>query len=144
MTFQAPKSKIIGLLLGPLLFILIYFLLSQTSLSYKGTVVLALGGWMVAWWVTEAAPIPVTALLPMIMFPLMAIAPAKEAALPYGDSIIFLFMGGFMIALGLEKHNLHQRIALNLIRLTGTSGDGIILGFMLSTALISMWISNTA
>lgn len=105
---------------------------------------LSLGALMVTWWVTEAAPIPVTALLPMILFPLFSVATAREAAAPYGDSIIFLFMGGFMIALALEKHNLHQRIALNLIRLTGTSGNGIILGFMLSTALISMWISNTA
>ena len=105
---------------------------------------MALAAWMVTWWVTEAAPIPVTALLPMILFPLFSIATPREAAAPYGDSIIFLFMGGFMIALGLEKHNLHQRIALNLIRLTGTSGNGIIMGFMLATALISMWISNTA
>lgn len=144
MTASASKSKIVGLVLGPLLFILTYFLLSQTALSYKGVVVLSLGAWMVTWWVTEAAPIPVTSLLPMIMFPLFMIATAREAAAPYGDSIIFLFMGGFMIALGLEKHNLHTRIALNLIRLTGTSGNGIILGFMVSTALISMWISNTA
>lgn len=107
-------------------------------------IILALAAWMVTWWITEAAPIPVTALLPMILFPLFSIATPREAAAPYGDSIIFLFMGGFMIALGLEKHNLHQRIALNLIRLTGTSGNGIIMGFMLATALISMWISNTA
>lgn len=138
------KNKVIGLLLGPALFIAFYFLLSQTELTYKAIVILSLGAWMVTWWVTEAAPIPVTALLPMIMFPLFSLASAREAAAPYGDSIIFLFMGGFMIALGLEKHNLHQRIALNLIRLTGTSGNGIIMGFMLSTALISMWISNTA
>lgn len=144
MTATAPKSKTVGLILGPLLFALFYFLLSQTALSYKGVVVLSLGAWMVTWWVSEAAPIPVTALLPMILFPLFTVATAREAAAPYGDSIIFLFMGGFMIALGLEKHNLHTRIALNLIRLTGTSGNGIIMGFMLSTALISMWISNTA
>lgn len=140
----ASKSKTIGLILGPVLFILLYFLLIQSPLTYKGVVVLSLGALMVTWWVTEAAPIPVTALLPMILFPLFSVATAREAAAPYGDSIIFLFMGGFMIALALEKHNLHQRIALNLIRLTGTSGNGIILGFMLSTALISMWISNTA
>lgn len=144
MTVAASKSKTIGLILGPVLFALVYFLLSQTALSYKGVVVLSLGAWMVTWWVSEAAPIPVTALLPMILFPLFTVATAREAAAPYGDSIIFLFMGGFMIALGLEKHNLHTRIALNLIRLTGTSGNGIIMGFMLSTALISMWISNTA
>lgn len=144
MTATASKNKIVGLILGPVLFAVLYFLLSQTALSYKGVVVLSLGAWMVTWWVSEAAPIPVTALLPMILFPLFTVATAREAAAPYGDSIIFLFMGGFMIALGLEKHNLHTRIALNLIRLTGTSGNGIILGFMLSTALISMWISNTA
>ena len=144
MTAPASKNRIVGLVLGPLLFAAVFFLLSQTSLTYKGIVVLSLGAWMVAWWVTESAPIPVTALLPMIMFPLFTVSSAREAAAPYGDSIIFLFMGGFMIALALEKHNLHQRIALNLIRLTGTSGNGIIMGFMLSTALISMWISNTA
>jgi sodium-dependent dicarboxylate transporter 2/3/5 len=141
---ENSKAKIVGLVLGPLLFIIVHALLSQTDLSYKGVVVLSLGAWMVTWWVTEAAPIPATALLPMIIYPLFSVATAKEAALPYGDSIIFLFMGGFIIALALEKHNLHKRIALNLIRLTGTSGNGIILGFMLSTALISMWISNTA
>jgi sodium-dependent dicarboxylate transporter 2/3/5 len=144
LTATASKSKTVGLILGPVLFALVYFVLEPTALSYKGAVVLALGAWMVTWWVSEAAPIPVTALLPMILFPLFTVATAREAAAPYGDSIIFLFMGGFMIALGLEKHNLHTRIALNLIRLTGTSGNGIIMGFMLSTALISMWISNTA
>ena len=144
MTATASKNSLIGLILGPVLFVVVYSLLSQTDLSYHGLIVLALGAWMVTWWVTEAAPIPVTALLPMIIFPLFSVATAREAASPYGDSIIFLFMGGFMIALALEKHNLHQRIALNLIRITGTSGNGIIMGFMLSTALISMWISNTA
>ncbi|HPI79847.1 MAG TPA: SLC13 family permease, partial [Cyclobacteriaceae bacterium] len=144
MTATSSKSKIVGLVLGPLLFVLFYFLLSHTALSHKGVVVLSLGAWMVTWWVTEAAPIPVTALLPMVLFPLFTVATAREAAAPYGDSIIFLFMGGFIIALALEKHNLHTRIALNLIRMTGTSGNGIIMGFMISTALISMWISNTA
>ncbi len=144
MTATQSSRKITGLLLGPLLFIVVYLLLSATVLSDKGVIILALAAWMVTWWVTEALPIPVTALLPMILFPLFSIATPREAAAPYGDSIIFLFMGGFMIALALEKHNLHQRIALNLIRLTGTSGNGIIMGFMLATALISMWISNTA
>jgi len=144
LTATSSKSKIVGLVLGPLLFVLFYFLLSHTALSHKGVVVLSLGAWMVTWWVTEAAPIPVTALLPMVLFPLFTVATAREAAAPYGDSIIFLFMGGFIIALALEKHNLHTRIALNLIRMTGTSGNGIIMGFMISTALISMWISNTA
>ena len=140
----ANKTKLVGLVLGPLLFALLYLLLSTTGLTPKAVVILSLGAWMVAWWVTEAAPIPVTALLPMVLFPLLSISSAREASQPYGDPVIFLFMGGFILALGLEKYNLHERVALNLIRLTGTSGNGIILGFMLATALISMWISNTA
>ena len=140
----ASKTKVIGLLAGPLLSLLVYFLLGSTSISLKGVVVLALGAWMVTWWVTEAVPIPVTALLPMVLFPLLSVSTIREASQPYGDPVIFLFMGGFILALGLEKYNLHERVALNLIRLTGTSGNGIILGFMLATAIISMWISNTA
>ena len=134
----------IGLVLGPVLFCMIFFTVAPGLLSEKSIVVLALGAWMVTWWATEAMPIPVSALLPMVVFPLMGVSTVKEASAPYGDPVIFLFMGGFILALGLERHNLHQRIALSLIRLTGTSGNGIILGFMLSTALISMWISNTA
>ena len=99
---------------------------------------------MVTWWITEAIPIPITAMLPLVLFPVLGVAKMSEVAQPYGDPVVFLFMGGFILALGLEKYNLHQRIALNLIKLTGTSGNGIILGFMLATALISMWISNTA
>lgn len=138
------RTKLVGLFLGPLLFIIILNTLEPGTLSEKSIVVLALGAWMVTWWATEAMPIPISALLPMIVFPLMGVSSVREASAPYGDPVIFLFMGGFILALGLERHNLHQRIALSLIRLTGTSGNGIILGFMLSTALISMWISNTA
>ena len=138
------KTKVVGLILGPVLFGLILILVAPGLLSEKSIAVLALGAWMVTWWATEAMPIPVSALLPMIVFPLMGVSSVREASAPYGDPVIFLFMGGFILALGLERHKLHQRIALSLIRLTGTSGNGIILGFMLSTALISMWISNTA
>jgi len=137
------KTKLAGLVLGPVLFLVLSSLL-PTSLSYKAIIILSLGAWMVIWWATEAIPIPATALLPMILFPLFSVSTVKDASAPYGDPVIFLFMGGFILALGLEKYNLHTRIALNLIRLTGTSGNGIILGFMLATALISMWISNTA
>ena len=105
---------------------------------------MAVAAWMVTWWVSEAVPIPVTSFLPLILFPLLGIMNMREAAAPYANPIIFLFLGGFMIALALEKHRLHERIALNLIRVTGTSGNGIILGFMIATAFISMWISNTA
>ena len=133
-----------GIIAGPSFFLLIYFLIPTDVLGEKAISVLALGSWMVTWWITEAIPIPVTAMLPLVMFPGLGVSSMSESAQPYGDPVIFLFMGGFIIAMALEKYNLHQRIALNLIRLTGTSGNGIILGFMLATALISMWISNTA
>ena len=86
----------------------------------------------------------VTALLPIVLFPLTGVFTVDEATAPYANKIIFLFMGGFLLGLGMERHNLHKRIALNLIKLTGTNPNGIILGFMLTTAFISMWISNTA
>lgn len=136
-------TKIIGLFLGPLLFLLI-FLFSLDAAHADLYRVLALAIWMVIWWASEAIPIPATALLPIVALPLLQIFEVSEATAPYASSIIFLFMGGFIIALALEKHNLHQRIALNLLKLTGSSGNGIILGFMMATALLSMWISNTA
>lgn len=136
--------RTLGLFLGPVLFICLYGFLPADFISPHAPVVLALAAWMITWWVTEAVPIPVTALIPLIAFPLLGVMKMSEAAAPYANPIIFLFMGGFMIALGLEKHRLHERIALNLIRLTGTSGNGIIMGFMLATGFISMWISNTA
>lgn len=106
--------------------------------------VLAVAGLMITWWVTEALPMPVVALLPLVLFPLLHIAKPDEAAAPYANPVIFLFMGGFMLGLAIEKWNLHRRIALNIIRLTGTSGDRIVLGFILATGLLSMWLSNTA
>lgn len=138
------KIKLTGFIAGPILFVLVYFILKETSLSPEACKVLAVAAWMVSWWVTEAVHISITALIPMVLLPMMGIITIKDATASYGNPVIFLFMGGFLIALGLEKHNLHQRIALNLIKLTGTSGNGIILGFCLATGLISMWISNTA
>lgn len=143
-TLDLSLSKRIGFFIGPLLFTFIYIFFPSGVISPNAYKVLALAAWMVSWWVTEAAPFPVTALLPLILFPILGVMPVTESAAPYGNPIIFLFMGGFFIALALEKHRLHERIALNLILFTGTSGDGIILGFMMATALISMWISNTA
>jgi sodium-dependent dicarboxylate transporter 2/3/5 len=119
-------------------------LLPDGFISPQANKVLALTAWMIVWWVTEAVPIPVTALLPLILLPTMGIMPIRDAAAPYANPIIFLFLGGFILAKSLEKHRLHERIALNMIRLTGTSGNGIILGFMIATAFLSMWISNTA
>lgn len=139
------KVKLAGFFLGPLLFALLYYFLPQwSSLNAEACKVLAVAAWMVCWWVTEAVQVFVTALLPMILFPMLGVMTVSSATASYGNSVVYLFMGGFILALGLEKHNLHQRIALHLIRRTGTSGNGIIAGFMISTAFISMWISNTA
>jgi len=136
--------KVAGFLAGPIAFLLVSSLVSADFISPGAHKVLGVAAWMIVWWITEAAPIPITALLPLILFPFLGVMKMSEAAAPYANPIIFLFMGGFMIALGLEKHRLHERIALNLIRITGTSGNGIILGFMIATGFISMWISNTA
>ena len=141
---QFTGAKIFGLLTGPLLFTLIIFLSPETVLNPGAWKVIAVAVWMVVWWITEAAPIAVTALLPIVLFPLTGIFTVDEATAPYANKIIFLFMGGFLLGLGMERHNLHKRIALRLIKLTGTNPNGIILGFMLTTAFISMWISNTA
>lgn len=136
--------KIIGLFLGPILFVAITQFGSGDVLSPQAWYVLGVGAWMIFWWITEAVPIAVAALLPIVLFPPLQVASLADATAPYASPIIFLFMGGFFIALGLEQHGLHKRIALNLVKMTGTSANGIIFGFMLATGFLSMWISNTA
>ncbi len=138
-----PKTKKIGLLLGPLLFFIIKFL-PITLVSEKGDAVIAIAVWMVVWWITETVHIAVTALLPIILFPLLKVMPIADVGANYGSPIIFLFFGGFILALALEKVNLHRRIALTIVKLTGTTPEKVVLGFMLATAFMSMWISNTA
>ena len=138
------SARRIGFLLGPMLGLVLYLFIDPNFISPGAYKVIAVALWMIVWWITEAVPFPVTAMMPLVLFPLMGTMKMSEAAAPYANPIIFLFMGGFMIALALEKHRVHERIALNLIRLTGTSGNGIILGFMIATGFISMWISNTA
>jgi len=136
-------SKKLGLLIGPLLFIIIinlpFFLVSE-----KGDAVIAVALWMVIWWITETVNIAVTALLPLILFPLLKVMAIADVGANYGSPIIFLFFGGFVLALALEKVNLHKRIALTIIKYTGTTPNKVILGFMIATAFMSMWISNTA
>lgn len=144
MSIVLRSGRYIGFFLGPLLFLIVWNAVPDTFISPGANKVLALAAWMITWWVTEAVPIPVTAFLPLVGFPLMGVMKMNEAASSYANPIVFLFLGGFLIALALEKHRLHERIALNLIRVTGTSGNGIILGFMIATSFISMWISNTA
>ena len=137
------STKKIGLLLGPLLFFIIKFL-PITLVSEKGDAVIAIAVWMVVWWITETVHIAVTALLPLILFPLLKVMPIADVGANYGSPIIFLFFGGFILALALEKVNLHRRIALTIVKLTGTTPEKVVLGFMLATAFMSMWISNTA
>ena len=138
-----PLSKKIGLVAGPLLFITVLNFPFGT-LSFEATAVLATALWMVSWWISEAVSISVTALLPLIIFPLTGVMAVNDVGANYGSSIVFLFFGGFVLALGLEKVNLHRRIALTIIKKTGTSPNKVILGFMIATAFMSMWISNTA
>ena len=137
------NSKTIGLFLGPLLFTL-FILLPFENLSYEACAVLACASWMIVWWITEAVSISVTSLIPLVLFPLTGVMPINDVGANYGSSIVFLFFGGFVLALGLEKVNLHRRIALSIIKKTGTTPNKVILGFMIATASMSMWISNTA
>jgi len=136
-------SKKVGLLLAPILFFIVINLPSHL-VSETGDAVIAVAIWMVVWWITEAVHIAVTALLPLILFPLLGVMNAADVGANYGSPIIFLFFGGFVLALALEKVNLHKRIALTIIRMTGTTPNKVILGFMIATAFMSMWISNTA
>ncbi len=139
-----PWYKRIGWVLGPLLFFLIWFLPVIDPLSPLAMKVLAVASWMICWWITEAVGLAVTALIPLTVFPLLGIMNIETVAANYANPVIYLFFGGFVIALAMEKVQLHKRIALTIIRLVGTDANGIILGFMLATALLSMWISNTA
>jgi len=136
--------QILGLVLGPLMFVLIQFFFHPADLSSDGRSVLAGTIWIAIWWITEAIPIPATSLLPIIIFPITGALKIGDTTAAYGHRMVFLYMGGFMIALAMEKWNLHRRIALSIIKFVGTNIKNVIFGFMLATALLSMWISNTA
>ncbi len=136
--------KRIGLFAGLLVFIIILIIPANGSLDISAKRAAACAALMACWWVSEAIPIPATALLPVVLYPILKISSAKEAVLPYADRNIFLFMGGFFIAMAMQRHNLHKRIALHIIRVVGTSSRKLVLGFMIATAFLSMWISNTA
>ena len=138
------NKNILGLILGPILFLVIMIFVDAEGLSFEAKCILASTAWMAIWWVTECVPISVTALLPIVLFPLTGGMDLATTTAAYGHKLVFLFVGGFLIALAIEKWHLHKRLALNIIRVTGSNKSRVILGFMLATAFLSMWISNTA
>jgi sodium-dependent dicarboxylate transporter 2/3/5 len=138
------NSKKVGLISGPLAFILILFFFQPEGLNPRANAILASTAWIAIWWITEAIPIAATALLPIILFPLTGGLGLSETTASFGHKYVFLYIGGFIIAIAIQKWNLHKRIALNIINLIGTNVVNIILGFMMATAFMSMWISNTA
>lgn len=137
-------KKTIGLISGPLSFLFFLFLYRPEGLSTEGCAVLASTSWIAIWWITEALPIAVTALLPIVLFPLSGGLALSKTTAAYGHKFIFLFIGGFILAIAIQKWNLHKRIALTIIKIVGTKVTNIILGFMIATAILSMFISNTA
>ncbi len=141
-SYKTPQK--IGLLLGPALFFAVLLFFFPEGLSYEGRMVLATTLWVAVWWITEAVPIPAASLLPIVLLPLTGALEGAAVTSSYGDPIVFLFLGGFLIALAMERWNLHKRIALNIISVVGTSTSRIVLGFMAATGFLSMWVSNTA
>ena len=138
------SKKKIGLVLGPVLFALVMLFFNPENLNPDAKSILASTIWIAIWWITECVPISVTALLPIVLFPLTGGLDIKSTTASYGHNLVFLFVGGFIIALAIEKWNLHKRVALSIIKFTGTKKSRIILGFMIATAVLSMFISNTA
>lgn len=137
-------KSILFLLLGPAVFLLMEFIGPPETMNEAAFQVLCVTAWVAVWWITEAIPIAVTAMLPIILFPLTGALDLSATTSSFGHKYIFLYLGGFLLAIAIEKWNLHKRIALNIINLIGSNINTIILGFMVATGFMSMWISNTA
>ena len=137
-------SQRLKVFLGPMACVLVASSGSWLGLSSEQGLTLAAAVWMLVWWVSEAVPIAVTSLLPIVLFPALGLMDVGEAASSYGSHYVFLFLGGFLIAISLEKWNLHERLALGVLLRAGNSRRRLVGGFMVATALLSMWISNTA
>jgi sodium-dependent dicarboxylate transporter 2/3/5 len=140
----SDRRAIVGLIGGAAVFAVLLLLPAPDGMSGPAWRVAAVALLMAVWWVTEAIPVPATAMIPLVAFPLLGVSPIKVAAAPYANPLIFLFMGGFMIALAMERWELHRRIALYVLKVAGNRQDRLIAGFMVATAGLSMWISNTA
>lgn len=134
----------VGLVLGPVLFALMLLIPTPAGMEPGAQRMAAVALLMATWWMCEAIPIPATSLLPIAFFPLLGIMHTKKATAPYASHLIFLFMGGFIIALAMQRWNLHRRIAMNIVKAVGFSPGRLIFGFMAATAVLSAFVSNTA
>jgi sodium-dependent dicarboxylate transporter 2/3/5 len=139
-----PPLRLAALVAGPLVALVILLLPPPAAMAPDAWKLVSLASWMVVWWLGEAVPIPATALLPIPLMPLYGIGTIGPVAANYANPLVFLFLGGFLLAAAMQRWGLHRRIALEIVRFVGTSPGGIIAGFMLATAFLSMWISNTA
>ncbi|MGB0177030.1 MAG: SLC13 family permease [Owenweeksia sp.] len=135
------STHLLKLISGPLAFTLCMFIGDANDVQVR---MIAVVLWMLLWWITTALPVGVTALLPIVTFPMLGILDLNATTANYANPVIYLFLGGFILGLAIEKWNLHKRIALNIMKVSGDKPTRIILGSMLATALLSMWISNTA
>jgi solute carrier family 13 (sodium-dependent dicarboxylate transporter), member 2/3/5 len=141
---QSAAKRLTGMGGGLLLFLIMVISSPPEGLSAEGWYTAAIAILMAVWWTTEVIPIPATAMLPLVLFPLFNISAITATAAPYANPMIFLFLGGFILAIGMQEWGLHRRIALNIIYVIGSKPRSIVLGFMVSTAFMSMWVSNTA
>lgn len=140
----SPGVKKFGYFFGPLLFLLTFAFDAPEGMNLQAWHVCGLAMWMATWWISEAMPLPVSSLLPIIFLPTVIDMPFREAISAYASPIIFLFLGGFIISQGMEKHKLHLRIGLGLLKMVGVGGKSILAGMMLACAFLGMWMSNTA
>lgn len=138
------RRQLIGLWLGPVLFILMLLVPTPAGMEPAAQKMAAIALLMATWWMCESIPIPATSLLPIVLFPWLGLMSTGKAAAPYANHLIFLFMGGFIIALAMQRWNLHRRIAMNIVKVVGFSPARLIFGFMVATAALSAFVSNTA
>lgn len=141
---RTTVRRVLGLAGGVVLGGIVLFLPAPEGLGLAGWRTAAVGALMAVWWITEAIPIAATALVPLVLFPVLGIADIDAAARPYANPLIFLFLGGFIIAQAMQVWRLHRRIALGIVKWVGVNPSSIIVGFILASAFLSMWVSNTA
>ena len=144
MQTRLGPRQILGWVLGPIPLIATFLLALPADLDLPGWRTMGVAIWMAVWWICEPIPIAATALLPMVLFPILGLGTIQETCEPYAHPLVFLFLGGFLIALGMQKWNLHRRLALFLIGMLGVRPKRVIAGFLIAGAMISMWVSNTA